>query len=248
MARTLHLILLLAFILVFDIQAQAQFMSGIIFDDVDETPVEAAIVLNKTTGTSLLSNERGAYRLQARFGDSILVKLMGYEDVNFIVREAGKQEFVRNIYLKPIYGQLKEVVVSTLTPYQRDSVARRNLYGNTLSREGEWVSGAAAVFSPATALAQLVSKKAKQRKRFIENFEKWEEDKYIQSRYTPELVISVVPLNADSLAKFMIKYPIAGDFARAATEVELKMWIRYNYLDWTEKFKANNTDSLNKKR
>lgn len=225
---------MLSFVCTAPQMASSQYMSGKIFDDADNSPVEAAIVHNARTGNSVVSDERGAYRILAQFGDTISVILMSYQPAVFTVQEAGKSEFVRNIYLKPAYGQLREVVVSQLTPYQRDSLARRELYGTTLAREGEWVSGAAAVFSPATALAQLVSKKAKQRKRFIENYSKWEEEKFIESRYTPELVYSVVPMSQDSLTKFMVRYPIAGDFARAATEVELKMWIRYNFLEWTQ--------------
>ena len=234
--KTINILLLtLTFVCIAPQIALSQYMSGKIFDDADNSLIEAAIVHNARTGSSVVSDERGAYRILAKFGDTISVTLLSYQPAIFTVQEAGKNEFVRNIYLKPAYGQLGEVIVSQLTPYQRDSVARRALYGTTLAREGEWVSGAAAVFSPATALAQLVSKKAKQRKKFIENFSKWEEEKFIESRYTPELVRSVVPMSQDSLANFMVRYPIAGDFARAATEVELKMWIRYNYLEWTER-------------
>ncbi len=250
MNKTKSILFLLSFLLFFPFgyQLQAQYMSGVVFDDLDNTPIQSAIIQNISNGNAVMSNEQGAYRLHAKYGDSINVKLTGYKEVKFVVREAGKAEFVRNIYLNPIIGQLEEVVVSQLSPYQRDSVARRNLYGNTLEREGEWISGAAAVFSPASALAQLVSKKARQRKRFIENFQKWEEEKFILSRYTPELVLSVVPLSEDSLVKFMYKYPIAGDFARAATDVELKMWIRYNYLDWTDKSKPPAKDAIKPKQ
>lgn len=223
------------------IGVHAQHMSGVIFDDQDNAPLQSAVILNKRTGNSALSDQKGMYRLHVKYGDTLSVSLVSYKPVSFTVKDS-KQEFVRNIYLSPESDMLDAFVVSNLTPYQRDSLARKNLYGAALNRE--WVSGGAAVFSPMTALAQQFSRKAKQRRRFQLNYNSWENQRFIESRYTPELVATVVPLRGDTLSSFINTYPIEADFARAATDLELKMWIKYNYLEWEKNPKVIKLDDF----
>lgn len=219
----------------------AQHMSGMVLDDQDETPLQSAVILNKRTGNSALSDQKGMYRLHVKYGDTISISLLSYQSVTFTVKDT-KQEFVRNIYLSPESDMLEAFEVNTLTPYQRDSLARKNLYGSALSRE--WVSGGQAVFSPMTALAQQFSRKAKQRRRFQLNYNEWENQRFIESRYTREFVAELVPLHGDTLSSFINAYPIAADFARAATDLELKMWIRYNYLEWEKNPKIIKLDDI----
>lgn len=241
MVRILLFCFLLLCMVALSAAGYAQHMSGTVFDDQDNTPLQSAVILNKRTGNSALSDQKGMFRLHVKYGDTLTVTLVSYESLSFTVKET-KQEFVRNIYLSPESDMLETFVVNNLTPYQRDSLARRNLYNAPLNRE--WVSGGRAVFSPMTALAQQFSRKAKQRRRFQLNYNDWENQKFIESRYTPELVATVVPLRGDTLISFINNYPIAADFARAATDLELKMWIRYNYLEWEKKPKIIKLDDF----
>lgn len=232
---------LLLCLITYSAAGYTQQMSGTIFDDQDNMPLQSAVILNKRTGNSVLSDQKGSYRLEVKYGDTLTVTLLSYEPVSFKITET-KQEFVRNIYLSPEVATLETFQVNTLSPYQRDSLARKNLYGAALNRE--WVSGGQAVFSPMTALAQQFSRKAKQRRRFQLNYNDWENQKFIESRYTREFVAAVVPLRGDTLSYFINAYPIAADFARAATDLELKMWIRYNYLEWEKKPKIIKLDDF----
>jgi len=206
----------------------AQHIYGTVYDE--GLGVEGAVVTNNNSGAVSISDAKGMYRLSFRPGDSVSVRMLGYQDVVLKIPATQKGDFFRNISLEPFTNMLSEVVVSGLTPYQKDSIARRNLYGQALSRE--WVSGGAAVFHPMSFLAQKVSRKAKQRRNFQLNYTGWENQKFIDTRYSKEFVATVVPLSGDTLAYFMNAYPIPADFARAATELELKMWIKYNYLEW----------------
>lgn len=209
-------------------RALAQHIYGTIYDE--GLAIEGAVVTNNSSGAVSISDAKGLYRLSFRAGDSVSVRMLGYQDVDIKIPATQKGDLFRNIYLEPFTNMLSEVVVSGLTPYQKDSIARRSLYGQALSRE--WVSGGSAVFHPMSYLGQKVSRKAKQRRKFQLNYNNWENQKFIDTRYSKEFVASVVPLSGDTLAYFMNAYPIPPDFARAATELELKMWIKYNYLEW----------------
>ena len=225
----LSLIILLAVLAA--IPAAAQHMYGTVADE--GVGLEGAVITNNQSGAVSISDAKGMYRLSVRAGDSISVRMLGYQDVGFRIAASQKGDYFRNIALEPFTYMLSDVEVSGLTPYQKDSIARRNLYAQPLSRE--WVSGGAAVFHPMTFLAQKVSRKARQRRDFQLNYNNWENQKFIETRYTKELVGSVVPLTGDTLAYFMNAFPIPSDFARAATDLELRMWIKYNYLEWQKR-------------
>ena len=92
-----------------------------------------------------------------------------------------------------------------------------------------------AVFSPASALAEQFNKKSKQRARFQENFSKWESQKFVDTRYSSEMVQALTGLTGDTLAAFINAHPMPYDYARAATDLEIKMWVRYNYREWIKK-------------
>jgi hypothetical protein len=104
-----------------------------------------------------------------------------------------------------------------------------------LSRERASSSVLGSVFSPASALAEQFNKKSKQRARFQTNFAKWENQKFIDTRYSPEQVNALTGLTGDTLAAFINAHPMPYDYARTATDLEVKMWIRYNYREWIKK-------------
>lgn len=85
-----------------------------------------------------------------------------------------------------------------------------------------------------TPLKKL-SKSYKQNQRFKANFKNGIEQKYIDTRYTQSLVTALTGFAGDTLAYFMNSYPMEYSFARAATDLELKMWIRNNYKDYLHK-------------
>lgn len=228
MIRNLLLFTILLFFAA--LQVYGQTLKGIIKDNEDNSVLSNVRIVNLTLGKGINSDQNGEYEIPVRYGDSISVNFLGYQTIEFVLKETGKQLIYRNFYLAREERLLKEFVVDNRTPYQKDSTERATTYSSALAVP--WVSGVSAVFSPATALAQLFSKKAKQRHRFQVNFSKWEVQKYCASKYSPELVASLVPLTGDTLANFMNAFPIPFDFARAASDVEIKMWIKYNYLDW----------------
>ncbi len=82
-------------------------------------------------------------------------------------------------------------------------------------------------------LHQQFSKKHKDLRKFQAQVLNMEEQKFIDTRYTPELVSSLIKQPVDSVIIFMNSYPMEYDFARAASDLEIKMWIKYNYQEFT---------------
>jgi len=94
-----------------------------------------------------------------------------------------------------------------------------------------------------TALAEKISRKYKRLKKFQKRYKATEKELFATARYTPELVKSLTALDDPQLTAFMQRYPVAPEFALAATSIEMDMWILYNYREWQkERAHQNNSE------
>jgi hypothetical protein len=75
-------------------------------------------------------------------------------------------------------------------------------------------------------------------KAFQERFKAGENQLFTDTRYNAAAVTALTGLEGASLSAFMNACPIPYDFVRTATDLEVKMWIRYNYRLWSEQQKA----------
>ena len=133
--------------------------------------------------------------------------------------------------------QIKEVTVKAKTyNYRQDSVENRAIYHKAFRTVNEHptvgFANGVAVTGLFSELAYRVSGKKKRAKILIKNIAANEQEHAIGSRYTPDLTNRMTGLTGDTLASFMNAYPMPFDYALAASELELKMWIRDNYKDW----------------
>jgi len=203
-------------------------MSGTIADREDGAPLSGVVIQNLSREQATTSDSRGAYQIAARKGDSLSFTYLGYYSVRIIMPD--DKDVYRRVVLNKKMFSLNEVRIRPgWTPYQLDSIERRNTYRLSLDRKKE-----TSVMSPVSMLAENISRKSRQRWQFQKNFARWESQKFIDTRYTPELVTSLTGLTGDSLAAFINAYPMAEDYARSASDMEIKMWIRYNYRAWVK--------------
>lgn len=204
----------------------AQHLDGVVIDMADQGVVANVIIRNKNNNQVVYSDSRGHFQIEARQGDSILFFSQGYFPAQMMM--PGNEDISRTISMKRKEIMLHEISIRPgWTLYQLDSIERRQIYKGALDQKKT-----TSVFSPVSLLADNVSRKAKQRWRFQKNYVQWEQQKFIDTRYTPEEVHKLTGLQDDSLAAFMNAFPIAYDYARTASDLEVKMWIRYNFRQW----------------
>jgi hypothetical protein len=229
-------------LLLFTGQASAQTLKGLVTDSLNSKPLSPVVITNLRTNQSVYSDDDGQFTLHAQTGDKLALVYIGYRTRQWVMPPAIGAVRHR-IEMQPLSYQLDELVVRTrnYTKYQIDSLERRDIYQRALSRER---SGS--VMSPVTLLAEKLSKKSRQTFKFQKEFNYWEHQRFIDSRYTPDLVNILTGLEGDTLAHFMNAYPIPYDYVRAATDLELKMWIRTNYREFLRKQLA--ADSLKTSR
>ena len=125
----------------------------------------------------------------------------------------------------------------------RDSAATRQEYAKYF---GYKKPGAIDVLKtlpshPITALTYLVpSKQRKRNEHFKEQLVYWEKEKYIDNRYSPELVEKMTHLNGNELDSFMMRYRPGYQFIQDATEYDLMLYIKNSYTQY-QKDKAAGT-------
>jgi len=209
----------------------AQTLQGIVTDSATGKPLDPVTVVNTRTQAVTYTDGHGLYTIAANNGDIIAFSYVGYKTVtkakpNAVIVAS------QNISMAQSAVELQEYKVHSRnrTQYQIDSAERRAIYHSELSRRHP-----SPVMSPFSAVAEKFNKKAKRTYKFQKEYEQRDLQRFIDTRYTPDLVGSVTNLTDDSLGYFMNAYPMPYDFARTASELEMKMWIRSNYKAWMKK-------------
>jgi len=228
----LRQILLIGALAVITLVVHGQTLKGIVVDGSTSRPLTPVGILDLAGGQSTITDSGGNFTLAVTAGDRIAFSCNGYHTIDKIA------SFPADLYIElfPLSVQLPEYTLHDYTPYQRDSAEMAELYGKELNTKPVKVGFSNADGGGFTGLigapVQKMSRSYKRNKRFKENFKKDQEQKYIDSRYKPELVTALTGLTGDTLIHFMNSYPMEYAFARAATDLELKAWIRDNYREY----------------
>ncbi len=195
-------------------------------------PLYAVIVTNLNSLQSTTTNKQGVFFITANQGDSLSFTLSGYHII--LLEAIAGNETIAELW--PITYKLPVYTVPNLTPYQRDSIEMATLYNKELNKKpvkpsisfdnGIVVSGLIG------SAVQKMSRSYKNSKRFKKNFKNDAEQKFIDTRYTPALVGSLTGLTGDTLALFINTHPMEYKFARLATDLELKAWVRDVFKDY----------------
>jgi hypothetical protein len=211
----------------------SQVFEGVVTDYDGGVALAGVVLRNIETNQGALSGIDGKFKIRASKDDEIEFSYLGYYSFRMRVPESG---VYRQVTLKKKLFELDDIVIRPdYTPYQLDSIERRKTYNLALNRGFASSSVLGSVFSPVSALAEQFDKKSKQIKRFQQNYFKWEDQKFIDTRYSFGEVSKLTGFTGDTLAAFIAAYPMPVDYARTATDMEIKMWIRYNYREWIKK-------------
>jgi hypothetical protein len=214
------------------VSGRGQTFTGLVVDHETTKPMQGTSVTNHTTGQSVLIDHTGFFSVPAKTGDSISFLYTGYYSV---IRTATPGDMVV-VELRPLSVRLEEHVVHELTPFQRDSIEMTLLYAKELNTKPIRTGYSSANGGGFTGLIggpiQKLTRSYKKNKRFKETFKSDMEQKFVATRYTPKLVNTITGFTGDSLAIFMNTYPMEYTFARTATDLEVKVWIRDNYKEY----------------
>lgn len=216
------------------VNAMATVWRGTIIDADSKRPLQGATITNINSQFFVMTNEFGQFNIQGNEGDKVTFYCPGYRTETHIIIK-GLEGIRLNFSMKLSSRELNEVIITQRykTKYQKDSAERHSEQSRVLARQKSNIG------SPVSFLAERLSRKQRAIFKFQKTFGTLEEQQFTDSRYTPELVASLTNLGGDTLAHFMNSYPMPYDYARAATALEIKMWVKYNFRDFLKQ-----TDSL----
>ncbi len=231
-------LLLLSFCLLCPTLLTAQILQGIIVDEESGEPLPKVWIHNLASGESAISGLTGSFSITAQKEDNLQFSLIGYTSKSLL---PASEQYLRVTLSKKRVAIDTIVIRPGLTPYQEDSLNRRAIYGKKVdekpakfkfNKPNRLYGGTSSFNAPVSSLFQKKTKKYKRLKAFQDRFKNSERQLFVDTRYTPALVQKLTGLQDDSLARFMNQYPMDYDYARAASDLELMMWIKHNYKEW----------------
>ncbi len=226
-------LLVLVLVLITNCLGAQVLFKGKVIDSVTLKGLYPVSIENMRTRQGVLSEKGGRFELPVSVGDYLLFKQVGYSNKLVQVKFGDEAKYHTIMMdIKPIL--LKGATIHQgPTEYQLDSANRASIYQDVIEYRQR-----KSIMSPVTSIYQKFSRKHKNLRKFQNQIARTEEEKFIDSRYSPELVYSLTKLEQKELMLFMKTYPMPYDYARAATDLEIKMWIRYNFQEFRESKKG----------
>ena len=216
-------------------------ITGMVVDADTKTGLPAVTIINKRTQSGTISSESGRFYIEAQPGDTIEFSMLSYYKKELV---APLESTSINVYMpKRIFG-LQQVNVKGRN-YHQDSLAMRNEYGRYFNYKKP---GALDVLktlpaNPVTALSYLMPSKTRKRKEhFRDQLQYWEKEKFIDYRYSPELVQRMTKLESPELDSFMLHNRPGYHFLETATDYDLLLYIKQTF----ERYQQEKKEGLGK--
>jgi hypothetical protein len=206
-------------------------LSGMVADQDSKTGLPFVSIVNKRTMTGTLSNESGRFYIEAMPGDTLEFSMLSYTPKMLLVPGMSSSQ---DVYMQKRLFELQGVNVRGKN-YRNDSMALRDEYGRYFNyrKPGAMDVLKTLPANPITALSYLVPSKVRKRKeQFHEQLLYWEKEKFIDYRYSPELVGRMTKLQSPELDSFMYKYRPGYQFLNSASDYDLLLYIKQSFEEY----------------
>ncbi len=187
--------------MVFRLQAQTNFnLKGIIFKKGATTRLSDVKILNANTKQQVKSDEYGVFAIDATIGDTIQFIMLNYQYTEKVI--VLKQNLI--IYLNPNLV-LDEVVVKG----QTQKAAQKEILDGYRSK-GVYYQGQPSflsfIFTPLTALYELVGKDPNNARRFGEYVQRENAQTEVDKKFNSLFIKNNIPIKEEQLVEFMYLY------------------------------------------
>lgn len=197
-----------------------QRIRGVVQTREEKLPMKGVQLINEYDSTIHYTDSNGNFEMNVKRGQLYSIYYPGYMVERFRISEGFIPNYFKLYLEKTNIINPDRYAYSDLTQYQKDSIARYDLYKTTL--EFPKLSGADAIASPFSAM----SKKNRMAWEFQERFEMEERERYIDFTFNPQLVQDITKLEGDDLALFMRRYRPRYEDLRRMDTYKLLNYIR----------------------
>lgn len=196
-----------------------QNMQGEILDYASKQTLADVNVTNIHTGEVMLSDEKGRFAVTVVSGQLVEFRREGYKVLRVRVPQGKLPSFFRVIMQEEGTNVIDYVNGRGAAPdYKTDSIRYRKIYGSTL--DVPKLEGLDAIRHPFSAM----SKKNRQIWAFQEEYEMYQQQKYIDYTFNEKLITYVTNLKGDSLYQYMQMF--------RPTYQQLRSMNEYTYLNY----------------
>lgn len=235
--RRLSLLIILSLFLAAGSRVWGQVtIHGTVYNMYRTKPLDRVSVIS-SSGRGTVTDSNGYYQIIVPPDDSIYFSYLGRATVKYPVKDINTlNTFDIALHVDPT--ELKEVQVMPRS-YHNDSLQNRKDYEkyfdfkkpNPFTLSSGSGMGMGAGFDLDQIIRYFQFDRTKRLQSFQRRLVEDEQDKYIDHRFNPSLVLRVTHLQGDELDSFMVKYRPSYNFCKRATDYDL---MEYTKLAFTE--------------
>jgi hypothetical protein len=196
-------------------------VKGIIFQQENKQRVTDVKILNLRSDINTLSDEWGNFTIDCSVGDTLIFKKDSFQELIKII--SAKQNLV--IYLQQGV-LLKEIVVK-----EQSKASEQKEIMDGYRSKGIYFNGNPpllfSLFHPLTAIHELLSKDAKDAKRFANYIERENAESAVDGKFNKYLIQQYTSIDEKDIAEFMFLY-------RPKPE-EIRIWNEYDMINYLKK-------------
>ena len=216
------------------LKAQQEFMlNGVVFEKGTKDRIALAEITNKRNKYSAGSNDIGLFTIRSVVGDTLVITKRGFKPVEVVIRDT-KDAIT---YIARDATTLNEVTVYGQTKKQELDAIKRD-YRN----KGSFYAGKppllSYIFTPLTALYELVGRTPKNARRFNNMYVTELQLSHVDQFFNKTSINKYTGLEGKELENFMVNY--RPDYERA------KNWTNYDAIKWINDSYKKYSDTLKK--
>lgn len=207
--------------------AQRQ-LEGIVFDKESKDRLGEVLIYNLKTRDKAFNNHRGEFRIHVNEADTLVFLKYGFFSDTLVV---SNRDVLIHSMLRD-YTQIEPVdVYARRSPEQILEQAKKDYdKAYKLADPGSLLSvGPTGAGLSIGALYSYISREARNARRFTEYMNTVYKENVIDSKFTPDLVQSLVGLQGQRLHNFMVRFRPSYEFIMQASHYELTEYIKSKY-------------------
>lgn len=201
--------------------ALAQVLNGMVVDVNSGEPIESVSITNTYTRSALVTSGEGTFSIPGSRDELIEFRKLGYKIVR--IRVPGIIPPYFKIAMTKGEIELPEFELYThgkSKDYKTDSIKYAQLYKGILNFPK--MSGVDMMRSPFSAL----SKSNRRKWAFQENYNKFQEMKYVDYAFNDKIITQITGLTGDTLVNYKLRYRPSYEQIRSLSEYNFYLYIK----------------------
>jgi hypothetical protein len=209
--------------------AQSKTVHGFVIDKYSKLRIAKVYVYNSANDQGAYNNVKGEFTSTVKLGDTLFAALSGYAIDSIVFN--GQSAIV--FQLRPLSIRLNEVkIIGKKLTAQEQYAKNLREYRQALVRASSkdmFTVGGGGVGLSIDAIYNLLSRDGKNARRLQAILERDYHDAIIDFRFRPSYIKTVISINEEDLADFMVQYRPTYEFTLSASDFDFVTFIKNSF-------------------